>query len=166
MDGDSPVAEMFLRLENISGESLNEDHTDEIEISLFTWDINNNANLTMSQQEATSKAIIGNIFVHKGYDKASVTLTQFCIKGQHIGNATITCRKQTGEEKLPFFIVKMKNVMVKSVKRTSNVLDLTPETIELNFEEFHMEYLVQSNRGYQSPGGHPFGWNIPQMKEV
>ena len=140
------MADMFLMLEGIKGESLDQakpiKHLDEIEIMNWSWLVKNPAKWQMGQQEAASKADVDPIRIEKGYDRASVTLMQYCAMGKHIRSGKITCRKNAGGTKIDYLIIKLQEVMIKSVEWKGGH-DPSPETVVLSFSKFEVEYTLQ-----------------------
>src|ERR1700741_3374080 len=103
------MANMFLRLQGpdgvIKGESTDvarggeRTHDDEIELLGWEWQIKNDAALGVKPAGAAKKTQSVKLSVTKGVDLASTTLMQFCTLGTMIDKATLTCRKNLGEEK-------------------------------------------------------------------
>jgi type VI protein secretion system component Hcp len=166
---DAP-SEMFLQIPNkIMGEydafppippaKERPDTQREIQIMNWQWKIHNPANLRMSHQEASSKVVVDDITIQKATDLASVTLMQYCLNGTHIPEANIICRKKNGEQKIDFYVLKLFDVMVKSIHQTFGSPDFSPESIELNFAKFRAEYAVQKNTG-EKGATKEYGWDV------
>ena len=182
------MADMFLKLEGVEGEStdgsplededgnlipvsnpLRKKHDKEIEIEKWNWHFENNASNKLTQQEAASKTTVHPITITKAIDKSSVTLVHYCTVGRHISKAIITCRKNAGDgDKVEYMIVEMKDVMVKDITWEGNDRAEPTgsfETVTLSFEEFKIIYTPQTNRGY---GDKPvdYGFNIAHHRPV
>jgi type VI secretion system secreted protein Hcp len=165
------MAEMFLWLDGIDGESLDEakpkPHTNEIEIVDWAWGLDNKASYKLSQKEASSKVTVNNITVTKSIDKASVTLARYCALGKHIPHGTITCRKNAGDEKLEYLLIELDGVMVKSVDWKGQGHEHgVSETVALSFEEFKIKYKVQTNLGAAAKGIIHFGFDMEKHEEI
>src|ERR1700756_2134990 len=101
---------MFLALTNILGESLDADHKMEIEISEWTWGMNNTASsFLMGEDDAAKKGHMDAIVVTKMFDKASTTLMSYCAHGKKIDEGTITCRKHAGERPVEYLKIKLRD---------------------------------------------------------
>jgi type VI secretion system secreted protein Hcp len=170
------MAEMFLKLTDINGESLDEGipitHADEIEISLWTWQLDNQASFELNQKQST-KVAIQNISITKACDMATPTLMKYCVLGKHIPNAKITCRKNEGFtahdkiKKLEYFTIWLKDAMVKSVNfsGTGTQQELT-EVVTLNFLEFEVQYKPQKQPDRPEVKGDVlFGFDIQTQQE-
>jgi len=141
------MADMFLWLKDIEGESLDADHENEIEIMQWGWKMNNPAPLKLSQQNQSSKVVVDNIEIQKTYDKASVTLVKYLTTGQHISDAIISCRKNAGDWKVEYLRIQLKDVMIKAIDWKGGDRDVSPETVTLNFAEFDITYSLQESDG-------------------
>ena len=109
------MAEMFLKLDGIEGESLDFAHAGEIEIKNWEWHTENNVKWDVNQGGQSTKVEIKDIDLKKICDKASVTLYQSCVTGKHIKNGKITCRKNDGDQKVEYLIVTLTDIMVTKV---------------------------------------------------
>ena len=142
------MADMFLKLDGIQGESIDYEHHNGIEIVDFTWGLTNSASYALTQQDAANNAKVDNVTVTKFFDKSSITLAQFCATGQHIPEGRIICRKNTGDEnhpKLDYLLIVLKKVMVTNVKwagkeASPGAPSGAPETVTLSFLQFHLYY--------------------------
>ena len=81
------MAEMFLKLDGIEGESLDSVHTGEIEIKDWQWDTINTVKWDINQGGQSTKVDVQHVLLNKFCDKASVTLYQNCVTGKHIRRA-------------------------------------------------------------------------------
>jgi len=160
------MADMFLKLEGIDGESLDHKHGREIEIVEFTWGLSNNASYALTQQDAANKAKVDNVTVTKYFDKASITLAQYCAMGQHIPQGRITCRKNSGEAKVDYLLIVLKKVMVTDIKWAGKeVAPGAPETVTLSFGQFKLFYTAQDSSG-ASGDVNEFGFDVQTHKPI
>jgi type VI secretion system secreted protein Hcp len=157
------MAEMFLKLDGVEGESLDHAHANEIEIQSWTWNTMNPVRWDLNQGGQSTKVQVHHIDLKKACDKASVTLYQNLVTGKHIKNAKITCRKNDGENKFEYLIVELTDLMVAKVEWTgagdSQTLE---ETVHLSFAEFKLHYQVQGDSG-DANGGKSFGFNVQRQ---
>src|ERR1700690_3203532 len=114
------MGEMFLKLDGIDGESLDEAqptaHKDEIEIKTWTWNTECKVLWEMNQGGQSTKAEFGSIKIDKLCDKAPVNLYKCCVTGKHIPGGKITCRKNDGDQKIEYLVVHMKDIMISHVE--------------------------------------------------
>ena len=146
------MAEMFLKLDGIDGESLDSTHGNEIEIQAWDWETLNTVRWDINQGGQSTKVAVGEITIHKMCDKASVTLYQCCVTGKHIKSATITCRKNDGDQKVEYLIMKLTDLMITKVRFDGDGGEQSlKEQVGLAFAKFRMDYKVQNDTG--SAGG-------------
>jgi type VI secretion system secreted protein Hcp len=148
------MGNMFLKLYDIDGESLDDRHHREIEIAGWSWDLTQPASPTLGHHDSASKVVVNPIKIEKYFDMASVTLVKYATLGQPIRHAMLSCRKNAGvnpddtAKKIHYLILTFENVMIKSItwgaKGTETVI---PETLELSFSEFELKYAIQDSSG-------------------
>ena len=157
------MAEMFLILDGIDGESLDATYHEKIEIKNWQWSTENFVRWDVNQGGQSTKVEIKHIELNKICDKASVTLYQCCVTGKHIKNGKIICRKNDGDQKVEYLIVTLTDIMVTKVNWTGDGDSPSlNETIGLAFAEFRLDYKVQDDSG--SPGGGKmFAFNVQKQ---
>jgi type VI secretion system secreted protein Hcp len=157
------MAEMFLKLDGIEGESLDFAHAGEIEIKNWEWHTVNNVKWDVNQGGQSTKVEVKDIDLKKICDKASVTLYQCCVTRKHIKNGKIVCRKNDGDSKVEYLIVTLTDIMITKVDwmgdGQSPSLD---ENVSLSFAEFRLDYSVQADSGNPA-GGKSFGFNVQKQ---
>ncbi len=157
------MAEMFLKLDGIEGESLDSAHAGEIEIKAWGWPTENHVRWDVNQGGQSTKVEVKDITIQKFCDKASVTLYQNCVTGKHIKNGTITCRKNDGDQKVEYLIVKLTDIMVTKVEFTGDGDNQAlQENLGLSFAEFRMDYKVQNDTG-SAGGAKSFQFNVQKQ---
>ncbi len=155
------MAEMFLKIDGIQGETLDTYRPGEIEIQTWTWDAGlNPVRWDLNQGGQSTRANTDKIVVTKVCDQASVALYQYCVTGKHFKNARIICRKNDGEEKINYLTIEMEDVMIQEVNWSGQGESPTlTETIELAFADFTVRYKKQRDSGAADGDVH-FGFNI------
>jgi type VI secretion system secreted protein Hcp len=162
------MGEMFLKLDGVVGESLDEaspkSHKNEIEIKAWSWVTTNDVKWDINQGGQSTKVHVQDVVIDKVCDAATVTLYQFCVTGKHFKSATITCRKNNGDQKLEYLILELTDVMVTSVQFAGSGDDqFLPEKVQLSFAQYKLTYQTQQDLG-GSAGSKDFGYNIQKMK--
>jgi type VI secretion system secreted protein Hcp len=154
------MAEMFLKLDGIEGESLDSTHSGEIEILGWGWPTENHVRWDINQGGQSTKVEVHDIDIKKTCDKASVTLYQCCVTGKHIKNGTITCRKNDGDQKVEYLIAKLTDIMVTKVEWTGQGESQSlSENLSLSFAEFRLDYKVQNATG-DAAGAKSYQFNV------
>jgi type VI secretion system secreted protein Hcp len=154
------VAEMFLKIDGINGESIDKDHGQEIEILSWSWLTKNPIRWDLNQGGQSTKVDIDKITVNKACDQASVALYQYCLTGKHFKNARIICRKNDGLEKIEYLTVLMEDVMISKVTWAGQgEAQFVTETVDISFAEFRILYKTQRDSG-SADGDMHFGYNV------
>jgi type VI secretion system secreted protein Hcp len=170
------MADMFLMLDGIKGESIDALYRDHIEIHGWEWHIENNASISLTPGDAVKHTSFRSIKLDKLYDVSSVTLMNFCALGKHIPKGTLACRKNIGSRnvdnqsgevaKMEYLILELKNIKVDKIEWPGRCEpQIVAESVTLTFNEFAMTYQLQNERG-DPVGAVEFGFNVSSHTEV
>lgn len=150
---------MFLKLEGIDGESIDENHKGWIEMAKFTWVVDANVTFEIGQGGQAKQAHIHEISFSKFCDKSSVTLWKNCTTGKHIPRGIVSCMKLDGETRVEYLKIDLKDIMLKKVNWSGAAEDVLTEDVDIVFAEFKQTYTLQQDLG-GAGGGREFGFNI------
>jgi type VI secretion system secreted protein Hcp len=157
------ASDIFARLGDIKGESLDDKHKDEIEVLSYSWGVSNQGSMAFGSGGGEGKATFHDLsFTHK-IDKASPILMQACATGVHLKAATITHRK-AGKGQQEFLVIKMNDVIVTSVTHGGSGADGGTENVALAFGKVEVEYKPQKADG-SLDAGIKFGYDLKAQKE-
>ena len=140
------ASDIFAKIGDIKGESLDDKHKDEIEVLSWSWGVSNAAAMKGAGGGGAGKASFHDLSFTHHIDKASPVLMQACATGVHMKEATITHRK-AGKGQQEFLIVKMSDVIVTSVTHGDRPTAPTPECVNLVFAKVDLEYVPQKPDG-------------------
>jgi type VI secretion system secreted protein Hcp len=144
------ASDIFAKLGDIKGESLDSKHKDEIEVLSYSWGVTNAGSMAHGSGGGEGKATFHDLsFVHN-IDKSSPVLMQACATGTHIKEATITHRK-AGKEQHEYMIVKMNDVIITGVTHGGSG-DGHSENVSLSFAKVAVEYKPQKADGSLDAG--------------
>jgi type VI secretion system secreted protein Hcp len=147
------ASDIFAKLGDIKGESIDDKHKDEIEVLSWSWGVSNAGEMRGGSGGGEGKASFHDLsFTHK-IDKASPALMQACATGVHLKDATITHRK-AGKGQQEFLVIKMNDVIVTGVSHGGPADFNTSETVSLTFGKVDFEYRAQKPDGSLEPGLH------------
>ncbi len=156
------ATDIFAKLGDIKGESLDAKHKDEIEVLSYSWGVTNAGSMAHGSGGGEGKATFHDLsFVHN-IDKASPVLMQSCATGTHLKEATITHRK-AGKEQHEYLIVKMSDVIVTGVTHGGSDNGHS-ENVSLSFAKVALEYKPQKADGSLDAGLF-FKYDIKAQKE-
>ena len=156
------AADIFAKIGDIKGESLDSKHKDEIEVLSFSWGVTNPATVSGGGGGGSGKATFHDLSIVHHLDKASPLLLRACATGMHIKDAVITHRK-AGKGQQEYLIVKMNDVIITGVTHGGNG-DLISENVTLAFAKVDLEYKPQKPDGTLDAGIH-FKYDIKGNKE-
>src|SRR5262245_46808321 len=158
----SMASDIFAKLGDIKGESIDDKHKDEIEILSWSWGVANSGAGPTGGGRAAGRATVHDFsFMHR-LDKASPLLLQACATGKHLKDATIT-RRKAGKGQQEFLVIKMNDVIVTSVEESDGGDDTPVESVTLAFSKVDVEYRPQKADGSLDAGVH-FKYDIKASK--
>lgn len=155
------MADSYLQLDGVQGESLDDKHKDWIELLGFGHEMTQPvSNTTVSAGGAsTGRTQHGDFAVTKYVDKASPKLYEAVSNGKHFAKAKVqVCR--AGGSQVPYLEINLEQVMVSNVQlnhsngQSSNgsAQQLPSETVHFNYGKIEWVY-TQQKRQDGSGGG-------------
>lgn len=153
----------FLKIDGISGESVDAKHKDEIQLEAFSWG-ETNAAPAGGGGGGAGKVNVQDYNFTMRFNKASPQLMLACAKGQHLKLATFTARRSNKAQQ-DFLVIKFTDVLVTSYQ-TGGTNDVIPmDQISLAFSRIEMEYRPQKADGsLDTPV--KAGWDVKQNKPI
>ena len=143
------AADIFAKIGDIQGESLDSKHKGEIEVLSFSWGLTNPGG-GASGGGAAGKASFKDFSIVHSIDKASPSLMGACATGARLKEATITQRKP-GSGQQDFLIVTMSDVIVTGVADGGGG-NPPSETVNLAFAKIDVEYMpVKADGSLDTP---------------
>jgi type VI secretion system secreted protein Hcp len=158
------ASDIFAKLGDIKGESLDDKHKDEIEVLSISWGVSNSGSMGHGGGGGEGKASFSDLSFMHNVDKASPVLMQSCATGVHLKEATITHRK-SGKGQQEYLIVKMNDVIITSVQNSgSSGGGDTTESVSMAFAKVSLEYKPQKPDGSLDAGIF-FKYDLKAQKE-
>jgi type VI secretion system secreted protein Hcp len=139
------AVDMFLRVPQIAGESVDKSHKNEIDVLAWSWGLSSG-----SARKVSSGACVQGLSVTHFADAATPGLMMAVTMGQVLGPVTLTVRK-AGVLPLEYIKIVMQDVVVTSVSNGgSGGEDRLTENFSLDFSSAVFTYTRQNADG--SPG--------------
>ena len=91
------AVDIFIKIGDIKGESMDKAHKDEIDVLNWSWGMSQSGNMHVGGGGGAGKVNIQDLSLTKYVDKASPNLMMHCASGKHIDKVTLTVRKAGGE---------------------------------------------------------------------
>lgn len=155
--------DMFLKLGDIKGESRDQVHRDEIQISKWGWGMSQTGSMHTGSGGGAGKVNTENLAISKVMDKSSPNLMMACSTGKHYPEARLVVRKAGGPSAVEYLVITMKEVMVISYQSDAvTTEDVLTEVIGLNFATVEVSYQPQKSDG----GAVKYGWDIRQNVKI
>jgi type VI secretion system secreted protein Hcp len=158
------AVDIFLKIDDIKGESVDSKHGGEIEVQVWNWGMSQSGTTHTGTGGGAGKVNVQDISVTKFVDMSTPNLIKASCKGSHFKQATLTVRK-AGNTPLEYIVLKLYDVIVSAVTTSgSGSDDRQTETVTFNFGKFEYTYTPQTATG---AGGAaiPVTWNIPANTE-
>jgi len=158
------AVDMFLKIDDIKGESRDSKHAGEIDVLAWSWGLSQSGTTHSGGGGGAGKVNVQDLSITKYVDKGSTTLIKACCNGKHFKEATLTVRK-AGEKPLEYLKITLKEIIIANVSTGgSGGEDRLTENITLNFAEFKTEYTPQKADG-SGDAAVDVSWNIAENKE-
>jgi len=158
------ATDIFAKIGDIKGESLDDKHKGEIEVLSWSWGVTQSGTMAHGGGGGAGKANFNDFNFTHHIDKASPVLLKACATGEHLKEATVTVRK-AGKGQQEFLIIKMSDIIITGVS-PSGAGDgaSTAEHVALQFAKVDLEYKPQKQDGSLDAGVH-FKYDIKGNKE-
>ncbi len=147
------ATDIFAKIGDIKGESVDAKHKDEIEVLSFSWGVANSGSASSGSGSGVGIAKFQDLSIVHGIDKATPALLKACATGLHIKDATITHRK-TGKGQQEFLIIKLNDVTITAVTHAGAEDEPYAESVSLKFAMVDLEYKPQRPDGSLDEGQH------------
>lgn len=158
--------DIFLKIDGINGESLDDKHKDEIEVLSWNWEILQDSTMHAGSGGGAGKATVKDLTFDHSIDRASPNLMKYALTGKHIDQAVLVMRKAGGNP-LEYLKLTMSDVIVTRVKPAGarDEAERSRETVSLSFAKVKQEYVVQNAQG-GSGGAVTASFDIKGNKEA
>jgi type VI secretion system secreted protein Hcp len=150
----------------VEGESEDSDYARCIALQNVSWGATNHSSFDKGTGSTVNKGHIHEISCTKLTDRASLNLMRRCVNGQSMRDGKLILLKLSGDKKIPYFQVDLKNVVVTSWQiAASGSGQLPAESFSLHFVIAQAHYKPQGNDG-DPHGNVDFGWDLQQGCEA
>lgn len=141
------ATDIFLKIDEIKGESRDSKHKDEIEVLSWQWGMKQSSTMHSGSGGGAGKVSVRDLLITKYVDCASPNLAVFCSIGKHFSEAVLVARKAGGNP-LEYYRLTIKDVIISEVSvGGSGGLDRISETVALSFSEYKIDYVPQKADG-------------------
>jgi len=157
--------DMFIKIDDIKGESADSKHAGEIDVLSWNWGATQTGTSHVGTGVGAGKVHINDLTITKHVDRSSPILLKHCCSGKHMKTAVLVVRKAGGTP-LEYLKISMEDLIVSAVSHGgSGGDDRLTENVTLNFARVKFEYVPQKKDG-SGDASIPMGWDIAANKEV
>jgi type VI secretion system secreted protein Hcp len=145
----------FLKLDGVTGESTDQDHSGEVELVSWSWQAHNPPNIGSQTSGAGTGRVKGHeIQCVAQMSKASPSLMEFCTQGKHFQTGTITCRKAGGKQQ-NFLVLSLSEVYISHYQTggSAGTNGIPYCSFTLAFGKITYDYLAQTPQGTTQSAG-------------
>ena len=155
------AVDMFLKLNGISGESLDKTHAGEIDVLAWSWGASNSGTTHLGGGGGAGVVNVQDLSLTKYVDKSSPALLLRVMNGAHITDATLVVRK-AGTTPVDVIKIVMTEVLVTSISMGgSGGEDRLTENVSLNFAKVEFTYTYVDSNG-KTIAVNPTRWSIAE----
>ena len=141
------ATDYFLKLTDVTGESAQKGHEDQIDLASWSWGESNSGSSSDGGGSGSGKVSMQDLSFSMRINKASPVLFKFCASGTHIKEGTLTCRR-AGKEPRPYLTIKFTDCLVSSFQTGGSQGDEVPhDTVSMNFSKIEYSYTPQKADG-------------------
>ena len=155
-------ADMYIKIGDIKGESVDKDHTAWSDLLSFSQTIRLQDDVTISPGETRRRGdvVLEDIQVTKELDKASPKLAESILQGTVFPKVEIhLTASYTDAGRVTYYKYELTNVMVTSYSISGTGEDIPIEQFSLNFEEIKVTYTENDSTG-KSKGNVEYTWKV------
>lgn len=148
------AVDIFLKLDKIKGESVDDKHAGAIDITQWSWGMSQSGTTHLGPGGGSGKVNVQDLTCTKYVDMATHDLLKHCATGTHIAEGELIVRK-AGATPLEYMKIKMTDIIVSSYSTggSGDGMDRVMETVTLNFSKYEVTYASQKKDGSKGPEG-------------
>ncbi|MFO0958182.1 MAG: type VI secretion system tube protein Hcp [Isosphaeraceae bacterium] len=155
----------FLKIDGIEGESTDDKHKNEIDLESWSWGESNGGDAAHRGGMGAGKVAMQDFHFTMEACKATPKLMLACATGQHIKDATLTCRKAGGAQE-EYLKIKLTDFIVSSYQTGGSKGQIKPiDQVSLNFSKIEYEYKEQKKDGTLG-GSIKAGYDVKANKKL
>jgi len=157
--------DMFLKVDGVTGESKDSNHTGWTDITSFGWGATQPGNMAVGGGGGAGKAAFNNLAVDALIDKSTTAILKHCASGKHISKVELSVCKAGGQQ-VEYARITLEDVLVVSVNyngsNNGDVLGVSYAFQAAKVQQQSWEQTSSGGKGAESSAG----WNIKENKEA
>ncbi|MCC2959031.1 type VI secretion system tube protein Hcp [Massilia sp. IC2-278] len=160
--------DVYLQIDGIKGESMDDKHKDWIECTSVTWGVKQPRSATASTGggHTAERCEHEEVVIDKLADLASPILLQTCSAGKTIPKAKLEFMRADGQgDRIKYFEIELENVLIGAIKPKVEEGAIIQEKVGLKFSKIKWKYTQQKVTG-GAGGNTSGGWDLATNKVV
>jgi type VI secretion system secreted protein Hcp len=158
--------DVYLQIDGIKGESMDDKHKDWIECSSVVWGVKQPKSATASTGggHTAERCEHDEVVISKLADLSTPILLQTCAAGKTIPKAMIEFMRADGQgERVKYFVIELENVLIAKVAPEVSEGSIIREKVGLKFSKIKYKYTQQKVSG-GAGGNTSGGWDLASNK--
>jgi type VI secretion system secreted protein Hcp len=160
------AVDYYLKIDGVDGESTKKGTENQIEVHSWSWGETNTGSMSHGSGGGTGRVSMQDFTFAMTINKATPKLLLACATGEHIKNATLTCR-EAGKEQHPYLTIKFSDLLNSSYQIGGHKgEDHKPvDHCSFNYTKIEIEYKEQKADGTV---GSPVkaGYDLKKLQKV
>ncbi|MES2320904.1 MAG: type VI secretion system tube protein Hcp [Pseudomonadota bacterium] len=160
--------DVYLQLDGIKGESMDDKHKDWIECTSVNWGVVQPRSATSSTAggHTAERAELSDILFHKVADLSSPILMQMCAMGKTVAKAKFEFMRADGNGvPIKYFEIELDNVLIGQITPGVSSGSFMSENVGLKYSRIKWKY-SQQKVGGGAGGNTAGGWDLATNKVV
>jgi type VI secretion system secreted protein Hcp len=158
------AVDMFMKIDDIKGESADSKHKGEIDVYSWSWGATQTGSSQSTGGSGTGKANVSDLSFTTRLESSHAPLLGLLCKGKPFKQALLTLRK-AGDKPLEYLKITMSNGIISSIQLGGGSGDeIQTATVTLNFGQVKFDYTPQAadgSGGATISYGHDIAGNVP-----
>ena len=140
--------DMFLKIGNINGESLDATHKSWVDVLAWSWGISNSGSTHVGGGAGAGQANFQDLSYTSYLDASTAPLMKAVATGQHLATAFLNVRGSARSSSVEFLKITLSEVLVTSLSTGgSGGEDRLTQNVTLNFAKVKVEYQQVADTG-------------------
>ena len=161
------AVDYFLKISTIPGESKDSKHTNEIDVFNWSWGETQTGTFAGGGGGGAGKVSMQDFHFVMKTNKASPKLLLACACGEHITEATLTCRK-AGTEQQEYMKIKFSDLLISSfqIGGSASGDEIGSDQCSFNYSKIEYQYCEQNTVGGGLQGPILAGYDLKLMQKI
>ncbi len=157
--------DMYLKVDGVTGESKDSNHSGWTDITSFSWGATQPGNMSVGGGGGAGKVSFNDLHINAKIDKSVTAILKNCASGKHVGSVQVSVCKAGGTQ-VEYTRITLTDVLVTSVQFVGSEHDDTlGVTYSFQASSVKQQYWEQSTSGGKGAETSA-GWNIKENKEA